>query len=141
MTEIGFPIEVNEIKFDESELVKECFLGGKAGDFVSVRPAGDPKTYLGLLLGEIAISMSVGYKEEDKSLHVRRMMYNPAIFVFDLRKIVFGAGSWWGAIKSEEDLREITDSDIDNVWYVKALKSLNKEGGDESGNGLNETQS
>jgi hypothetical protein len=51
-------------------------------------------------------------------------MNNPAIFVFDLKKIVYGAESWWGMVESEDDLRDITDSTIDNVWYVKAMKEM-----------------
>jgi hypothetical protein len=130
MGEIQFPITVKNIVFDDSDIRGPVFLGGKAGEFVAIRPVQDEKTYLGLLLGEIAISMSVGWKEEEGELHVRRMMYNPAIFVFDLNKIVFGAESWWGTIKSESDLRKITNEDIENIWYVKALKALHEKGGE-----------
>jgi hypothetical protein len=51
---------------------------------------------------------------------------NPAIFVFELNKIVFGAESWWGVIENEDELKKIkiTQDDIDNVWYVKALKAI-----------------
>jgi len=35
-----------------------------------------------------------------------------------------GCGSWWGAIDNEEDLKDITDSDIENVWYVQLLKKI-----------------
>lgn len=52
---------------------------------------------------------------------------NPAIFVFDLNKIIYGCESWWGVIKSEEDLNSISDCDIDNVWYVRALKTLQRD--------------
>ncbi len=52
---------------------------------------------------------------------------NPAIFVFDLKKVIYGYESWWGEIKSEEDFRKITDLDINNLWYVKALKELLKK--------------
>ena len=44
---------------------------------------------------------------------------NPAIFVPELGKIIFGMESWWGRIKSEEELKDITDGDIENVWHVK----------------------
>ena len=49
---------------------------------------------------------------------------NPAIYVPVLDKIIWGYGSWWGPIKSEEHLKQITDEDIQNIWYVKALKQL-----------------
>jgi hypothetical protein len=51
-------------------------------------------------------------------------MRNPAIYVPALKRLVFGAGSWWGEIKTEDDLKEITDKDINDVWYVQALKAL-----------------
>lgn len=53
---------------------------------------------------------------------------NPAIWVPELEKVVWGDSSWWGPIEKKEDAeRLITDADIQNVWYVKALKRL--EGG------------
>lgn len=51
---------------------------------------------------------------------------NPAIFVPELGKIIFGMESWWGRIKSEEELKDITDGDIENVWYVKMLKGFGR---------------
>lgn len=38
-----------------------------------------------------------------------------------------GYESWWGFIKTVEDFQEITDEDISNVWYVKALKELSEQ--------------
>ena len=55
-------------------------------------------------------------------------MHNPAIWVPDLKKIVFGMESWWGVLRSRTISKQITDADIQNVWYVKALQAL--EGGD-----------
>lgn len=52
--------------------------------------------------------------------------YNPIILIPELGEIVYGANSWWGEIKSEEDLKPITDFDIDNVWYVQVSKQLHK---------------
>ena len=52
---------------------------------------------------------------------------NPAIFIPSLNKIVWGYGSWWGEIASAEKLHQITDSDIQNVWYVRALKQLQSQ--------------
>ena len=99
------------------------------GKFVSVRPC-DPecekKTYLGLLLGNIALTNCITYNKESRRLKVSRGMFNPAFFVFDLNKVIFGAGCWWGPIKTEEQLRQITDADIQDVWYVKALKQLSE---------------
>jgi len=49
---------------------------------------------------------------------------NPAIFVFELNKIIYGMESFWAIIETKEDLKDITKDDIDNVWYVKLLKQL-----------------
>lgn len=46
------------------------------------------------------------------------------IFVPDLMKVVLGVESWWDTIDKPEDLKQITDVDIQNVWYVKALKEM-----------------
>jgi hypothetical protein len=51
-------------------------------------------------------------------------MHNPAIFVPTLGKLLYGCELWWSKISSPDDLRTISDADIDNVWYVQALKSL-----------------
>ncbi len=103
---------------------------GEQGIFVSVRPVEDQyekKTYLGFLLGDLKVP-SLSYDAKNSTLIVGAGSGNPAIWVFDLNKIIMGYASWWGPIKSEDDLRKITDHDIENLWYVKALKSLEKKG-------------
>lgn len=40
------------------------------------------------------------------------------------KTVVFGCNSWWRLIESESQLKTITDADIDNVWYVRALRAL-----------------
>lgn len=120
---IEYPIQVAKINYEDR---KSGYRSNEIGKFVSIRPCADDcegKTYLGLYLGDLPVSPYVSYIEKDQELNVNLMM-NPAIFVFDLNKIVYGMESWWGIIKSEEDLRQISDLDIDNVWYVRALKSL-----------------
>ena len=53
-------------------------------------------------------------------------MTNPAIFVPELKKIIYGYESWWGAITNKDDLSDlnISDEDIENTWYVQLLKSM-----------------
>ena len=46
------------------------------------------------------------------------------IFVPELNEVVWGCGSFWQKIRSKEQLKNITDGDINNVWYVKALKQI-----------------
>lgn len=99
-----------------------------SGRFVSVRPCGQGfekgRTYLGIYIGDMALSVGVRFNEASRTGHVSWSFHNPAIFVPDLGRIVVGAESWWGVIKSPEDLRKITDLDIESVWYVQAIKSL-----------------
>lgn len=46
--------------------------------------------------------------------------------------MVNGCGSWWGPVESEKDLEDITDNDIDNVWYVKAWKAMQDKNSSEN---------
>lgn len=52
------------------------------------------------------------------------VMQNPGIFVPELREIVYGCGSWWREIKSVDELKAITDEDIENTWYVQLLQDV-----------------
>lgn len=118
-------------------LNERALFGGRCGDMVSIRPVGDEyggRTYLGVFIGEIARGVSLGRRKSDDVLVYDMGWHNPAIFVPDLNKVIFGSASWWGLIESEEQLRQITDADIDGVWYVRALKALterNAESGDQ----------
>lgn len=143
MSEIEFPIEVSDIEFDTwDKPIRDCLWGGKMGSFVSIRPCGEEhegKTFLGVLLGEVPVSQGVNYSKKTKKMEVYQIG-NPAIYVPDLQKVIFGNESWWGTIDSPEKLREITKEDINNVWYVQALKALSEasdsgrsDGGPESG--------
>ena len=128
---IEFPIEVNNIKPDDGRAIQDPLFGGKMGDLVKIRPCAEEyqnKTYLGFLIGDASIGTQVAYNTETKELQFRHHR-NPAIFVPELGKIIYGMESWWGKIKDESELSQITDEDIDNVWYyVKALKRMQKEG-------------
>ena len=95
--------------------------------WVSVRPVDEEyagKTFLGILIGRAPLGVRTAYDEENRVLHLKPSFHNPCIWIPDLERIVFGAGSWWAPIKSPEDLRKISDTDIENVWYVKALRAL-----------------
>lgn len=98
------------------------------GTLVKVRPCGneyEKKTYLGILLGDIALNISHSIDEKG-IVTFERGRYNPAIFIPETRTIVYGCESWWGEIESEDELKQITDDDIENVWYVKMLKKMQK---------------
>lgn len=90
---------------------------GRAGSLVKIRPCNKEyggKTYLGLYLGNQPWSQTVSYNNKSGELTVG-MATNPAIYVFDLQRIIFGAESWWGIIESLEELKDITDDDINNI--------------------------
>lgn len=104
----------------------------KTGQMVAVRPCSEEakgKTFLGIYLGELPVQNHIALDKQENKLHVMPHC-NPAMFVPDLNRIVWGMESWWGEIQSEEKLRQITDQDIQNVWYVKALKQLSESKGD-----------
>lgn len=95
---------------------------------VMIRPVAaeyQNKTFLGFHIGDVALSTSVGIT--DDKIHCNFSSYNPAIYVPELKKVIYGIESWWGNIKSEEDFKKITNQDIDNVWYVKMWKQMNKK--------------
>lgn len=97
--------------------------------YVAVRPCGenpDNKTYLGILLGECSIMALGMYNIEEQEIFVKDRL-NPMIFIPDLMKVVLGVECWWDIIDKPEDLKQITDADIQNVWYVKALREMQEE--------------
>lgn len=134
---IEYPITVNDIEISPIDFRG---LGHMQGSLVAVRPCGDEygkKTYLGFYLGDLPLQNTISFNEEKGILKVGTHN-NPAMFVPELGRIIWGCGSWWHEIKSMDELREITDDDINNVWYVKMAKHLSliednegKEGGHE----------
>jgi hypothetical protein len=113
--------DIKDIAFPKNKVIRDS---EKQGTLVSIRPCGEEyknKTYVGFYLGDIALGSSVGLS--DNKIQLNFANHNPAIFVPELGKIIYGCESWWGEIESIEKLKEITNEDIDNVWYVKLLKS------------------
>lgn len=129
-----FPITVTGVKFAIPEPISDkAALGGRneVGQIVAIRPCADEykdKTFLGILIGYVPIHRDLAFVraegKEEGELIFRIMGDNPAIFVPDLKKVILGCASWWGAIKDEAHLKQITNEDIQNVWYVKAIKQL-----------------
>lgn len=98
--------------------------------WVAIRPVDESKTYLGILLGDIATEAGVSLHVATGILSIHVGHPNPAILVPDLGRVIFGMESWWGILEKPEDLKQISDQDISNIWYVRALKAL---GGAEAG--------
>jgi hypothetical protein len=117
--QIRFPIEVSSVRTLEGQRP-----GAPAvGSWCSVRPCQDDKTYLGVYLGDLTVSVDHYYHTREKVLTIAPHA-NPALYVPDLKRVVWGCESWWGTIEGPEHLRQITDADIQDLWYVKALKDL-----------------
>ena len=120
---IEYPITVNGI---ESEEIKPHTLGYECGTLCEIRPCGEEyenKSYLGIYLGELPISISTSY-DTNTGVLKNRAVNNPAIFVPELKKIIYGCESWWREIESTKDVKGISDEDIENTWYVGLLKKL-----------------
>lgn len=120
---IEYPIQVSKINQDSTIT---SYKDDQIGKFAKIAPCGDEyegKTFLGLYLGELPIGHSISHNSKTEELSVS-FRTNPAIFVFDLNKIIYGIESWWSIIESEKDLKEIANADINNTWYVKVLNSL-----------------
>lgn len=100
------------------------------GGFVAVRPCGNEyegKTHLGILLGNFPQGVSYSQSKEDPDvIEVKLSHGNPAMYVPSLKKTIFGCESWWHEIKQPEDMKNITDEDINSTWYVQALKAIEK---------------
>lgn len=70
------------------------------GTPVRISPCGaeyEGKTYDGILLGDIALSISASIS--NKKMTVKYSFYNPAIYVPELKKVIFGCESWWSRVK------------------------------------------
>ena len=116
-------LTINE---DEAINIKGLLNKG-CGTPVKVRPCAEKygnKTYFGILIGDVALSVGASI-DDSRNLTIKRQMYNPGIFVPELKEIIYGCGSWWGEIESEDELNKlITDDTIKNVWYMKMLNGI-----------------
>ena len=125
-----FPIEVKSIKqgdFAPALAPKPVLSMAQCGDWVSVRPVGDEydgRTYLGVYLGDLTRGVTASFNKKTGELILGYGWHNPAMFVPDLNKVIMGVESWWTCLQTPDDLKQITDVDIQNVWYVQALNAL-----------------
>lgn len=117
---LEYPIQVHGIHHKDTKVLRPA-----DERWVAVRPVGEQhggKTYLGVMLGRMALSCGVWFR--DGILEVEPAFHNPAIYVPDLHEVVMGSGSWWSEITTPDELSQISDLDIESVWYVRALKDL-----------------
>ena len=122
--EMKYPMEVSRLVVQGFDGRQSQGLSGKAGALVRIRPVRDKKTYLGLYLGDLSREVMFARGPKSKALLITERT-NPAIWVFELNKVVWGDSSWWGKVEKPEDIDKlISDLDIENIWYVKVLKKM-----------------
>lgn len=124
---IEYPTTINGI---ETKGFTECWERAKPeiGKLVEVRPCGkeyEDKTYLGIYLGNLPFSPMITLSNE-KILNIDALT-NPCIFIPETKSIVWGMESWWCEIENVDDIKDITNETIDNVWYVQLMKSLTSD--------------
>lgn len=98
------------------------------GKPVRIRPCDEEyegKTFLGIFLGELPLYNSVCLNKSN--VLTVRPVGNPAIFVPELNKIIFGAESWWQIVKNPAEVGEISDETIQNQWYVQMLRDMSRK--------------
>ena len=121
---IEYPLTINGI---ENGKIDISGLGHEIGCLCEIKPCGEEykkKSYMGFYLGNLPIAIHTSFSR-DTGILKNSTMNNPAIFVPELKKIIYGCESWWREIESVEDFMGISEEDIENTWYVKLLKSLN----------------
>ncbi len=126
---IEYPLTISAIEQPKEAAIVPGLYSRKVGCLVGVRPCGEEyggKTYLGILLGEVDIGLIISHHPETLVLSINRM-HNPAMFVPELKEVIYGQSSWWSVIESEDELKAITDDVIANQWYVKLFKDMTKE--------------
>lgn len=122
---IEYPITVSSI---ENTKIKQT-ASSKIGKLCKIRPCAEEyndKSYVGIYIGELPISIYTTYDEKSGVLS-NGTMDNPAIFVPELKKIIYGCESYWSIIDDISEFKSITDEDIDGIWYVQLLKAMKEE--------------
>lgn len=120
---IEYPITVKDIV---NKNIDTTGISCKCGDMCEVTLCNDDaenRSYIGICLGELPISILSSYNKNTGVL-TNDTLSNPAIFVPELKRIVYGCESFWRRIDSIEDFKGITKEDIENTWYVSLLRKM-----------------
>lgn len=120
---IEYPITVQCI---ENKEINTSGLGHKCGCLCEIRPCGEEhqgKSYIGIYLGDLPIAIHTSFNDKTGILK-NQTLNNPAIFVPELKKIIYGYESFWREIQSVEEFTGISEEDISNTWYMRLLNDL-----------------
>ena len=122
---IEYPITVNKINVEQRD--DWSLRGEDIGKLALIRPCGEEygdKTYVGIFLGDMPCWQTVSFKDDTGEL-TTKMVGNPAIFVPELKKTIYGCESWWKVVEDDSELTQvITDDMIQSQWYVQAAKAM-----------------
>ena len=105
---IEYPITVSKINQNEFLDLYKKKVGSKV-ELTLCEKGHENKKYTGILLGELPVQTAVHYYQQSQELNVS-MVGNPAIWVEELNRIVYGYECWWYITElkeSEEQKNEI----------------------------------
>lgn len=122
---IEYPLTIHGI---ENSPITINGRGASCGELCEVTLAGKEtgqKSFLGIYLGDLPIQIHTSFSPETGILK-NSAMTNPAIYVFELKRIVYGYECWWRTIESVDDFKGISNEDIENTWYVRLLRDMQK---------------
>ena len=88
------------------------------------------KSYLGIYLGDLPTGIHSTYDPKTGKLS-NFAVKNPAIYVFELKRIVYGYESWWRLNNSLDEFKGISMEEIENTWYVRLLRVMQQNSNDE----------
>ncbi|WP_373261955.1 hypothetical protein [Hungatella hathewayi] len=117
---IEYPIKVCSIELAEGlDLYKKSV--GKIVRIKRCLEETEEKEYLGILLGEMFSCNAVSYKRKTGLLVVNPVL-NPAIYVPELKKIVYGYESWWSFVQSQDEIKSISKDDVLRQFFIRILE-------------------
>lgn len=137
---IEYPITVNEIVQTPIDATGHSY---EVGNLCEIRLCSDPQpyvktsddeshindTYIGIYIGDLPLMITSSFDQKSGTL-TNTAIPNAAFFVPELKRIVYGSESFHRKLDNIDNLKGISNEDIDNIWYVKLLRaaSTNTEG-------------
>lgn len=118
------PWQIDHLFIEDVELVRKPEFA-ECGQYVAINPLKSRKTYLGVLIGELA-GPAVTYDRETKALSLTSGYGTTAIWVPELNKVVMGYESQSEKIKNPEEITKFVSAE-GTFWYEHALKQLKEK--------------
>lgn len=112
---IEYPIQVNEI--DVKDFYQSFYRKKDIGKLAKIRYCVDNKDYIGVYLGMLPCTPIVQYNSKEEKLIVTTIN-NAALYVPELKKIVFGNESFWSIISDDEQNQYVSDEEIKRFFTI-----------------------